>query len=69
TESGEDVSSREVKNVLQDIIDNEDKQKPYSDQALTNMLKEKGYKVARRTVSKYREQLQLPVARLRKQII
>ncbi len=69
TESGEDVSSREVKNVLQDIIDNEDKQKPYSDQALTDLLKEKGYKVARRTVSKYREQLQLPVARLRKQII
>jgi RNA polymerase sigma-54 factor len=69
TESGEDVSSREVKNVLQDIIDNEDKRKPYSDQALTNLLKKKGYKVARRTVSKYREQLQLPVARLRKQII
>ncbi|PKD42903.1 RNA polymerase factor sigma-54 [Rhodohalobacter barkolensis] len=69
TESGEDVSSREVKNVLQEIIDNEDKKKPYSDQALTNLLKEKGYKVARRTVSKYREQLQLPVARLRKQII
>jgi len=69
TESGEDVSSREVKNELQEIIENEDKQKPYSDQALTNMLKEKGYKVARRTVSKYREQLQLPVARLRKQII
>ncbi len=69
TENGEDVSSREVKNVLQEIIDNEDKQKPYSDQALTNMLKEKGYKVARRTVSKYREQLHLPVARLRKQII
>lgn len=69
TESGEDVSSREVKNVLRDIIDHEDKQKPYSDQALTDMLREKGYKVARRTVSKYREQLQLPVARLRKQII
>lgn len=69
TESGEEVSSREVKNVLQEIIDNEDKHKPYSDQALTDLLKEKGYKVARRTVSKYREQLQLPVARLRKQII
>jgi len=69
TESGEEVSSREVKNVLQEIIDQEDKHKPYSDQALTDMLKEKGYKVARRTVSKYREQLQLPVARLRKQII
>ncbi|MCC5913132.1 MAG: RNA polymerase sigma-54 factor, partial [Balneolaceae bacterium] len=69
TESGEDVSSREVKNYLQELIDNEDKSKPYSDQALTDMLKEKGYKVARRTVSKYREQLQLPVARLRKQIL
>lgn len=69
TESGEEVSSREVKNVLQEIIDQEDKHKPYSDQALTDMLKEKGYKVARRTVSKYREQLQLPVARLRKQIV
>jgi RNA polymerase sigma-54 factor len=69
TESGEQVSSREVKKVLQDIIDNEDKQKPLSDQALTNLLKKKGYKVARRTVSKYRENLQLPVARLRKQIV
>lgn len=69
TESGDDVSNREVKNYLQEIIDNEDKQKPLSDQALTELLKEKGYKVARRTVSKYREQLQIPVARLRKQII
>lgn len=69
TEDGEDVSNREVKNYLQEIIDGEDKQKPYSDQALTDLLKEKGYKVARRTVSKYREQLQIPVARLRKQIL
>ena len=69
TESGEDVSSREVKNLLQSIIDSENKSKPLSDQALTKMLKEKGYKVARRTVSKYRENLQIPVARLRKQII
>lgn len=69
TESGEDVSSREVKNVLQDVIQNENKQKPYSDQKLTKILKEKGYKVARRTVSKYRENLQIPVARLRKQIV
>lgn len=69
TESGEDVSSREVKNVLQDVIDNENKKKPYSDQALTEILKKKGYKVARRTVSKYRENLQIPVARLRKQIV
>jgi RNA polymerase sigma-54 factor len=69
TESGDDVSSREVKNILQDVIDNEDKKKPLSDQALTDILKKKGFKVARRTVSKYREQLQIPVARLRKQII
>lgn len=69
TESGEDVSSREVKNVLQEIIENENKKKPYSDQALTEILKKKGYKVARRTVSKYRENLQIPVARLRKQIV
>ena len=69
TESGDDVSSREVKNYLRELIENEDKKSPYSDQALTDLLKEKGYKVARRTVSKYREQLQLPVARLRKQIL
>ncbi len=69
TESGEDVSSREVKNILQNVIDKEDKSKPLSDQALANILRKKGFKVARRTVSKYREQLQLPVARLRKQII
>lgn len=69
TDSGEDVSSREVKNLLESIIDSENKSKPLSDQALTKMLKDKGYKVARRTVSKYRENLQIPVARLRKQII
>jgi RNA polymerase sigma-54 factor len=69
TDSGEDVSSREVKNILQDVIDKEDKSKPLSDQALANILRKRGFKVARRTVSKYREQLQLPVARLRKQII
>ncbi len=69
TESGEEVSSREVKNVLRDVIANENKNKPLSDQALTKILKEKGYKVARRTVSKYREKLQIPVARLRKQIV
>ncbi|MFV1884183.1 MAG: RNA polymerase factor sigma-54 [Balneola sp.] len=69
TESGEEVSNREVKNILQTIIDNEDKRNPLSDQALAEALNEKGYKVARRTVSKYREQLNEPVARLRKQII
>ena len=69
TESGEEVSSTEVKNIVQEIVDNEDKQDPLSDQAIADILKDKGYKVARRTVSKYREQLNIPVARLRKQIM
>lgn len=69
TESGEEVSSREVKNAVQEIVDNENKKKPLSDQVIAKRLKERGYKVARRTVSKYREQLNIPVARLRKQII
>jgi RNA polymerase sigma-54 factor len=69
TESGVDVSNREVKNFLEKLIDGEDKQKPLSDQLLTDLLNEKGYKVARRTVSKYREQLNQPVARMRKQVI
>lgn len=69
TESGEEVSNREVKNVLQKLMDEEDKRNPYSDQKLTDLLNEKGYKVARRTVSKYREQLNEPVARMRKQVI
>ncbi len=69
TDSGEEVSSREVKNALKEIIDNEDKAKPLSDDALAKRLKKQGYKVARRTVSKYREQLNIPVARLRKQIV
>lgn len=69
TDSGEEVSNRVVKNILQNLIDKEDKQKPYSDQELTDMLNDKGYKVARRTVSKYREQLNEPVARMRKQVI
>lgn len=69
TESGEEVSSREVKNAVQDIVDNENKNKPLSDQAISDLLKEDGYKVARRTVSKYREKLNIPVARLRKQIM
>lgn len=69
TESGEEVSNREVKNLVQDLIDKEDKRKPLSDQEIADILKEKGYKVARRTVSKYREQLNQPVARMRKQIV
>ncbi|TVR15873.1 MAG: RNA polymerase sigma-54 factor [Balneolaceae bacterium] len=69
TESGEDVSSREVKKILEDVISKENKKKPLSDQALTDILNDQGFKVARRTVSKYRESLNLPVARLRKQIL
>ncbi len=68
TESGEEVSNREVKNYLEEIVRNEDKTHPLSDQALVKALQEKGYKLARRTVSKYREQLNIPVARLRKEL-
>lgn len=68
TESGEEVSTREVKKILQDIIDAENKRKPLSDESLTKMLQEKGYNIARRTVAKYREQLNIPVARLRKEL-
>ena len=68
TDSGEDVSSREVKNYLKELVDNEDKRKPLSDDKLEKLLKEKGYNIARRTVAKYREQLQIPVARLRKEL-
>ena len=66
TDSGEEVSTREVKKILMDIIDAENKKRPYSDEKLTKLLQEKGYNIARRTVAKYREQLNLPVARLRK---
>lgn len=68
TDSGEDVSSREVKSVLKKMIAEEDKSKPLSDDKLEKLLKAKGYNIARRTVAKYREQLQLPVARLRKEL-
>jgi len=68
TDSGEEVSTREVKKILQDIIDGENKRKPLSDESLTRMLQEKGYNIARRTVAKYREQLNIPVARLRKEL-
>ena len=66
TESGEEVSTREVKKILTDIISDESKKNPHSDEKLTDMLQEKGYNIARRTVAKYREQLNIPVARLRK---
>jgi RNA polymerase sigma-54 factor len=68
TDSGEEVSSREVKKIIQDIIGGEDKDKPYSDDKLEKILNEKGYNIARRTVAKYREQLNIPVARLRKEM-
>lgn len=68
TSSGEDVSSREVKNVLAQFIKGEDKKRPLSDDKLEKMLKAKGYNIARRTVAKYREQLNIPVARLRKEL-
>jgi len=68
TTSGEDVSSREVKNVLAELINEEDKKKPLSDDKLEKFLKAKGYNIARRTVAKYREQLNIPVARLRKEL-
>ena len=68
TTSGEEVSTREVKKILTEIISTENKRKPYSDEKLKNMLQSKGYNIARRTVAKYREQLGIPVARLRKEI-
>jgi len=68
TDTGEEVSTREIKRILQDCIDNEEKRKPLTDERLTEILQEKGYQIARRTVAKYREQLNIPVARLRKEI-
>lgn len=68
TDSGEDVSTREVKKILEDLISNENKKKPLTDQQLMDELNSKGYNIARRTVAKYREQLNLPVARLRKEL-
>ena len=68
TESGEEVSTREVKKILSDLIEAEEKKHPLSDERLTELLQEKGYNIARRTVAKYREQLNIPVARLRKEL-
>jgi len=68
TETGEEVSSREVKKILSDAIEAEDKRKPLTDEKLGKLLNDKGYNIARRTVAKYREQLGIPVARLRKEI-
>lgn len=68
TDFGDDVSSREVKHHVKDLIDKEDKKKPLSDDKLEKLLNAKGYNIARRTVAKYREQLNIPVARLRKEL-
>ncbi len=67
-DQGEDVSTREIKKILETVIEEEDKKKPLTDEKLAKILKEKGYPIARRTVAKYREQLDIPVARLRKQL-
>ena len=67
-DQGEDVSTREIKKILETVIAEENKKKPLTDEKLSGILKEKGYPIARRTVAKYREQLDLPVARLRKEI-
>ncbi len=68
TDSGEEVSTREIKKILQECIDKESKTKPLTDEKLTGILQSKGYLIARRTVAKYREQLNIPVARLRREI-
>ena len=68
TDTGEEVSTREVKKILTDEIGQEDKRKPLTDEKLASILREKGYNIARRTVAKYREQLDIPVARLRKEL-
>ncbi len=67
-DTGEEVSTREIKNILADCISREDKRKPLTDEKLVSILREKGYNIARRTVAKYREQLHIPVARLRKEL-
>ncbi len=67
-DQGEDVSTLEIKKILQDVIEAEDKHKPLPDDQLAEMLKEKGYPIARRTIAKYREQLEIPVARMRKKM-
>jgi RNA polymerase sigma-54 factor len=68
TDSGEEVSTREVKKILSNLIEGESKKKPLSDERLTELLQERGYNIARRTVAKYREQLNIPVARLRREL-
>ena len=67
-ESGDDVSSREILTILKTVISEENKSRPYSDEQLCNIMKKRGYIIARRTIAKYREKLAIPVARLRKQL-
>ena len=67
-DNGEEVSTREIKSILREFIDNESKRKPLTDDDLTQVLNDKGYAIARRTVAKYREQLDIPVARMRKEL-
>jgi RNA polymerase sigma-54 factor len=69
TDDGEEVSTRVIKQKLKEIIEAEDKRKPHSDQKLSKMMKTHGFNVARRTIAKYREQLKIPVARLRKELL
>ena len=68
TDTGEEVSSREVKQIIKELVDSEEKTKPFSDEKIEEILNQKGYNIARRTVAKYREQLNIPVARLRKEL-
>jgi RNA polymerase sigma-54 factor len=68
TTDGEEISSKEIKTIIKETINAEDKQSPVTDDTLTEILNKKGYKIARRTVAKYREQLNIPVARLRREL-
>ena len=67
TDDGEEISNKHIKELIKEIIDNEPKNKPYSDDKIAKILQEKGIQIARRTVAKYREQMKIPVARLRKE--
>ena len=68
-QAGEDVSTRELKKILQEIIDGENKQKPLTDDEIVDMMNDKGYNVARRTIAKYRDQLGIPKSRMRREIL
>ena len=68
-QAGEDVSTRELKKVLQEIVDGENKQQPLTDDEIVDLMKAKGYNVARRTIAKYRDQLGIPKSRMRREIL